>query len=303
MKDNLARRPQLATTGNKGQTPCGPALILPGGRETPPVDRSARLPAGKTTSRWLSALLIAVLVHSAPLVWWLLPDNEPAAAGTLPPAAMVIELAPAAVAPASRADRPPGPERAAASARPEVQRVAAPQADMPPAPPASKPEVAVNTEPKAEPEQQPRPLPPPLLEQAQDIPPRQQPPGPASAAADAPRQDEQAAAPKRGAAVPAVDASVLPDWQSALMFKLNEAKRYPSRARRYRQQGVAYLRFTMDRQGNVLAKSIEQSSGHRLLDKETLALLDRVQPLPEPPAALAGKTLEFVIPVEFFLRR
>ena len=85
------------------------------------------------------------------------------------------------------------------------------------------------------------------------------------------------------------------------MLKLNEAKSYPTQARRYRQEGVAYLRFTMDREGNVLTKSIEQSAGYPLLDEETLALIDRAQPLPKPPVEMQGEALEFVVPVEFFL--
>ncbi|MFC6978477.1 energy transducer TonB [Microbulbifer taiwanensis] len=95
----------------------------------------------------------------------------------------------------------------------------------------------------------------------------------------------------------------MPSWQNQLMLRLNEAKRYPTRARRYRQEGVTYLRFTMDRDGRVLEKSIDQGSGYRLLDREALALIERAQPLPKPPEALKGDTLEFVVPVEFFLNR
>lgn len=59
----------------------------------------------------------------------------------------------------------------------------------------------------------------------------------------------------------------------------------------------------MDRDGNVLAKSLERSAGYSLLDDETLALLDRAQPLPKPPPEMEGEQLEFVVPVEFFLNR
>lgn len=49
--------------------------------------------------------------------------------------------------------------------------------------------------------------------------------------------------------------------------------------------------------------SIERSAGYALLDDETLALIDRAQPLPRPPAEIRGEVLKFVVPVEFFLRR
>ncbi len=87
------------------------------------------------------------------------------------------------------------------------------------------------------------------------------------------------------------------------MMKLNEAKRYPGSARRQRQEGVSYLRFAMDREGTVLSASIERSSGHPLLDEETLTLIERAQPLPLPPEDVTGEVLEFVVPVEFFLNR
>ena len=46
------------------------------------------------------------------------------------------------------------------------------------------------------------------------------------------------------------------------------------------QHGTAELRFTVDRSGHVLSARIERGSGHPLLDEETLALIQRAQPLP-----------------------
>lgn len=97
--------------------------------------------------------------------------------------------------------------------------------------------------------------------------------------------------------------SQLAGWQSSLSLKLNQAKRYPLRARRLRQQGVAVLNFTVDRNGQVLSAEIEKSSGFFLLDEETLGLIKRVQPLPVPPQGMRAHVITVSVPVVFSLNR
>ena len=70
-----------------------------------------------------------------------------------------------------------------------------------------------------------------------------------------------------------------------------------------RLQGVTHARFTMDRQGRVLAAAVERGSGYAALDREALALLQRAQPLPPPPAETPGERITLTVPVEFFTRR
>lgn len=91
-----------------------------------------------------------------------------------------------------------------------------------------------------------------------------------SAPPEAPQEDVEAAAPNRGISTSEASTNRIMTWQSSLMLQLNESKRYPVQARRLRQEGIAYLRFTMDREGNALTANIEQNSGHSLLDEETL---------------------------------
>ena len=93
-----------------------------------------------------------------------------------------------------------------------------------------------------------------------------------------------------------------PTWQGLVLGALDKVKRYPRDAHFARQQGVPYIRFTMDRQGKVLSVSLERSSGVHSLDREALALPKRAQPLPKPPEDVKGETIELVVPVEFFMR-
>ena len=279
----LARKPRLALVEESGRLSPDLADIVPELSDEPP-------PGEKDGHRWLTSLLIVVSAYGAPLAWWLMPTS-PSGANAPPPAAMVVEIAPAPVAPAAQPDMPPGPEQVDSQPTSEPEPEPEPEPEIPPPPPEVKPEVAVN----------PRPEPPPP-EEPEATPREEKPQSVASAPPAAALEDIEAAAPNQGVSVPAFNADAIPSWQNSLMLKLNEAKRYPNRARRYRQEGIAYLHFTMNREGQVLAKSIERSAGYALLDDETLALIDRAQPLPKPPAEIQGEVLKFVVPVEFFLR-
>lgn len=83
---------------------------------------------------------------------------------------------------------------------------------------------------------------------------------------------------------------------------MQQAKRYPDLARTRREEGVAYLTFTMDRAGRVLSARIARTSGSEALDAETLALVRRAEPLPAPPADVPGSPLTLTVPVRFSLR-
>lgn len=104
------------------------------------------------------------------------------------------------------------------------------------------------------------------------------------------------------AAVP-VQGAGLPNFAGTLMAHLGRHKRYPAEARDQRHEGVATVRFSMDRNGRVLAVRLEKGSGFALLDQEALAILQRAAPLPRIPDALTGDVLELVIPVQFSLRQ
>lgn len=304
MKDNLARKPPLTLVQGREVARRLEADFIPDLTE-PPVGEGERWwRFDGEHSRWVTSLGIVLLMYAAPLAWWLWPDNVPGA-NLPPPAAMVVELAPAPVAPLAPPDQPPGPEQAEATPPPEPEPLPEPEPELPPVPEAPEPEVALDSieEPPVE-EREPEQEPPPKPEEPiEETPPEEKPASSASAPPEAPVEDAQTAAPNQGVSNPVVDRNRMLNWQSSLMMKLNEAKRYPSSARRSRHEGVAYLRFAMDREGNVLSASIERSSGYPLLDEETLSLIERAQPLPKPPEDTAGESLEFVVPVEFFLNR
>jgi protein TonB len=68
------------------------------------------------------------------------------------------------------------------------------------------------------------------------------------------------------------------------------------------QQGVPWVRFTMNRQGKVLNAELYRASGHTALDREVVALVKRAEPLPPPPDDVTGDPLTMAVPVAFFIR-
>lgn len=103
------------------------------------------------------------------------------------------------------------------------------------------------------------------------------------------------------APAPAVSAAAKASYEASIIAHLEKHKRYPPEARMRRHQGVAYIQFTVDRQGKVLSYKLYRSSSSQHLDDEVLALIVRAQPLPPIPADRPEQTLDFVVPVQFSL--
>lgn len=149
--------------------------------------------------------------------------------------------------------------------------------------------------PTAQTEQKPDPLPQqpsevmvapqPPVPQVETVPQEEIPPAPATSAAQAARARAEAAS-----------------WRSEIAMLLEHNKRYPAEARARREEGVAQLAFSIDREGHVLSSRIVKSSGVPALDQEALALVQRAQPFPTPPPGVTGDEIKFVVPVRYNIR-
>lgn len=129
------------------------------------------------------------------------------------------------------------------------------------------------------------PLPPPSAKPVDPAPPQQETAMPKAAPAPVP---------------PAQQASGKgPDtWEGRVLARLQKYQRYP---RGVRQQGVAYIRFRMNRGGHVLSSSLVRSSGFPALDQAALDTSRRADPLPKIPADRPDE-IELTVPVEFYIR-
>ncbi|RJY20855.1 energy transducer TonB, partial [Pseudomonas syringae pv. actinidiae] len=112
---------------------------------------------------------------------------------------------------------------------------------------------------------------------------------------------EKSAAPAP-APTPSPPSTALPSWQGDLLSHLGKYKKYPEDARRRGMQGVARLRFVVDADGNVLSYSIANSSGSPALDRATMEMIRRAQPLPKPPKEILNNgTIEILAPFVYSL--
>jgi protein TonB len=254
-------------------------------------------------ARWGGSLAVVLGLHAGGAVALFAPRAVPDP-GEAPPAAVMIELAPLPKAPeAPPMEVPPGPQAIETPPPPPPEpepEPEPPKVEEPPPLPV-EPEVVLPKPPRPKP---PAPRPPPRsFELAKPTPKKLPAPAPATVAPpriEAPPAPIAAVPVEAAAAAPTSNA--VPDWESLLLARLERFKRYPRTARLRGEEGIAQIRFVIDRDGKLLDFALDKSSGVATLDDETLALLERAQPLPPPPPELAGTRVELVVPVRYFLR-
>jgi protein TonB len=268
--------------------------------------------------RWALCTVFVLGVHAAAagtlLTHWQSAD-EPVAGG--PP--ILIDLAPVAAAPETPpSEAAPGPQAMQAPSNAQPDRESQPKQKP------EEPQVAAVAPPRNESpvekadaapvETPPLPETPPLLTEVVLPPPR-----PAHTAAEPKQQKRQrkladlnsappkaehaatrAVAPSPGA--PSRDPNAVPNWKSELVARLQRYKRYPGEAQARGEEGVAQVAFSVDRGGGVHNARIVRSSGSSLLDRATLDLIARAQPLPAPPADIHGAQIAIVVPINYNLR-
>jgi protein TonB len=66
--------------------------------------------------------------------------------------------------------------------------------------------------------------------------------------------------------------------------------------------GTVMLRFTLDPQGEIVSRTIQQSSGSKVLDDAAVAALERAAPFPPLPNTVASGPLEMQVPFRFLTR-
>ena len=217
--------------------------------------------------RWIIALLLVIASHllfALGVRHW--PQPVPV---TEQPAALLIELAP-------QPQVTPAP-------KPAVQPPAAKPVAQPPA--KAKP-LASTAKPQT------KPLNKPHIAPAEPV--AKVPPEPVS-----PSQTVVAAA-----AAPAQSSSKTAEanWQNRLLNHLARYKRYPDDARRRGAHGLNSLRLVIDGTGQVESFALVKLSGSPSLDRATLQMIRRAQPLPAPPQELLEDgRVEVIAPVSYTL--
>ena len=214
------------------------------------------------TARWGACFALALCFHAAGAAAIMARWNEESDLAASAPV-IIIDLSPIAATPEqTQNDLPPVPEQPKTEPEKPVEKT-----ELPPAP-----ESELQVTPPPKPIEKPK--------------------------------EKQASLPtaRSTAEHKAVRSATVANWQSLLVSKLERSKRYPPEARARREQGVAQLAFSIDRNGGVHNARIQHSSGSNILDREALQLLERAQPLPPPPAELPGAQIAIVVPIRYNIR-
>ena len=248
--------------------------------------------------RWSLAAAIVCAAHFGLMAaYMLIPAAEPDGAAESP--AVLVDLAPAPVAPASPDDIAPGPDMLEAQPTPKPPEQVEPQV-VEPMPRVEAPAEVILPlpEPKAV-EKQPEKN--PDKQKSETTPVQENTPAPQTSAA--PRSDQNTAvSPQAPSPGSAASRAAIASWRDLLVARLQQNKRYPATAEGRREQGVVMLSFSVDRNGRVLSRRISRSSGVAALDEEVLAMVQRAQPLPAFPPAMMQQSVNLVVPIRFSLR-
>ena len=239
--------------------------------------------------RWFVAALIVVTAH-ATAAWTFLYWRPALTVPPQTPPAVMIDLAPVAVAPeAPKQDVAPGPQMTEAAPKSDPDSAAAEGEKLPDLPKKDSDAVIAPARTEEKPKQQHK------KEQRKSEDAKQkQAPRTSAPAASRVRRGEVSAAPSRGIS-PASSASMA-SWKAEVVARLNRYKRFPPGAAK---GGTALVAFSMNRSGSVTSSSLVRSSGDSVLDREAVSLPRRASPLPPPPSGMGGGSLSLSVPVRF----
>jgi len=105
-----------------------------------------------------------------------------------------------------------------------------------------------------------------------------------------------------GFATEPVSADEIAGWQKKVVKLVSEKQVYPRAAMSKELEGRARVKVSIDRTGAITSYELVQSTGHELLDAEVIKLMDRINPLPAPPASLSDDSLTFILPLSWVLQ-
>jgi TonB family protein len=98
------------------------------------------------------------------------------------------------------------------------------------------------------------------------------------------------------------NAEVMRRYEQLISLWIQKFKLYPEEARAQNMQGETVVRIRIDRQGNIIHRMLERSTGYQMLDRAALDMISRANPVPAVPHDYPqGDLMEFLIPVTFQL--
>lgn len=259
--------------------------------------------------RWSASAFAIAAVHAALVALlaagWYRPSTSPGIA--LP--AIMVDMSPVTAAPQpTQLDLAPGPVMQQADASPpEAARQEAAGEQIAPTPLQPKAEVVAPAEQKQAVPQKPEPAtaraePKPTQVKPKIVRPEAKKPNEAAPAPRTAASRAEREAPTTSVASAGASAAAIASYRQMVAAHLQRFKQYPPAAKAAGQQGTARISFTLNRSGSVMSVGLGGSSGHPVLDAETLAMVRRAQPFPPFPADVKQSSMSFSAPVAFYIR-
>jgi protein TonB len=105
-----------------------------------------------------------------------------------------------------------------------------------------------------------------------------------------------------GGQAASADPNVLNRYKASIVSALRNRLRYPNIASSQGATGIATIRFTMSRSGQIISASLVDSAGHPQLDQAALATARPGSSLPAAPDSIPQQQFTFLVPLRFNLR-
>lgn len=106
----------------------------------------------------------------------------------------------------------------------------------------------------------------------------------------------------RGAMAKNQNELAMAQWQHKVQAHLESLKRYPPLALKQKRQGIVTVYFTINKKGEILSSALLKASGIGMLDRATVQLIARANPLPKPPEHIFSQQLSIEVPIRYFIR-
>ena len=94
---------------------------------------------------------------------------------------------------------------------------------------------------------------------------------------------------------------IVSNYSNLLRAHIAKHKKYPRIAQRRKMQGEVIIEIQIRGDGSLISKNIQKSSGHNVLDKEGMSMMEKSKPFPVPPQALKDSVTTVVVPIAFNL--
>jgi protein TonB len=99
----------------------------------------------------------------------------------------------------------------------------------------------------------------------------------------------------------ATSAELVKEYQLNVARKARQFKEYPALARESGWEGVALVMVAMPMGAGSSIVSLERSSGHQVLDRQALEMVERAVRLAALPDGMRGRQMKISLPVEYRL--